>query len=93
MKTKITKTTSKGQITLPSEWRSQFLTDNFLLEMDGHKLVVKPINVEEVIFDAAMDKEGKGVSIDEMIKLLKKAKTGTEIIRITKRNDNSYNNL
>jgi len=78
---------------LPSEWRSQFLTDNFLLEMDGYKLVVKPINVEEVIFDAAMDNEGKGVSIDEMIKLLKKAKTGTEIIRITKRNDNSYNNL
>lgn len=81
MTTKITKTTSKGQITLPSEWRNQFDTNNFLLEIKAEMIVIKPITIEEVgsedvIFDANRDNQGKGVPVDEMIKLLKKIKNG-----------------
>ncbi|MFC1810407.1 AbrB/MazE/SpoVT family DNA-binding domain-containing protein [Patescibacteria group bacterium] len=77
MNPKIVKTTSKGQITLPKEWRTQFETENYVIEMHDKKLVISPIVIkpsqaEEVIFDADRDNNGKGVSIDEMIKLLKK---------------------
>lgn len=81
MTTKLTKTTSKGQITLPSEWRNQFDTDNFILEMDSKKIVIKPITIEEIaseeiLFDANRDNQGKGIPVNEMIKLLKKLQNG-----------------
>ncbi len=78
MNTKIVKTTSKGQITLPQKWRNQFKTENFILEMHNEKIIVTPIVIkpsttdEVVVFDAERDNDGKGVSVDEMIKLLKK---------------------
>ena len=81
MTTKFAKSTSKGQVTLPKEWRSQFNTDNFLMEMHDQKIVIKPIEIgelvdEEVVFDAKKDNDGKGISLDEMIKLLKKVQNG-----------------
>lgn len=77
MNSKIVKSTSKGQITLPKEWRNQFNTENFILEIHDKQivvspLVIKPSSKEEVIFDADRDNDGKGVTVDEMIKLLKK---------------------
>jgi bifunctional DNA-binding transcriptional regulator/antitoxin component of YhaV-PrlF toxin-antitoxin module len=78
MNTKIVKTTSKGQITLPQKWRNQFETENYILEMHNEKIIVTPIvikpsaNDEVVVFDADRDNDGKGVSVDEMINLLKK---------------------
>ena len=77
MNMKVVKTTTKGQITLPKNWRSRFDTDNFLLEIAEKQIIVKPIkfkelNSEEIIFDAERDNDGKGVPVDEMIKLLKK---------------------
>lgn len=78
MTTKISKCTQKGQITLPKEWRDQFKTDDFMIEYNEKKLIIKPIHLanlqEEILFDAERDNDGRGVSIDHMIKLLKKIK-------------------
>lgn len=83
MASKVVRSTSKGQITLPMSWRAQFKTDNYLLRMNKKQIVVKPVYIEgfevgeleeEVLFDADKDNNGKGVSVDEMIKLLKKTK-------------------
>lgn len=82
MTSRVVKSTSKGQITLPMQWRAQFNTENYLLKMDEKQIVIKPAYIEkfevgeleDVIFDAQEDNKGKGISVDEMIKLLKKAK-------------------
>lgn len=80
MTTKISKCTSKGQITLPKDWRDQFKTEDFMIEYDQKILIIKPINIagfqEEILFDAARDNEGKGIPIDDMIKALEKIKNG-----------------
>jgi bifunctional DNA-binding transcriptional regulator/antitoxin component of YhaV-PrlF toxin-antitoxin module len=80
MSAKISKCTEKGQITLPIDWRKQFKTDAFMIKYDQKKLVITPIDLsdlqEEVIFEAESDNAGKGISVDEMIKALKKIKNG-----------------
>lgn len=82
MTTKIVKSTSKGQITLPKSWRNKFHTDSFMLKMEIDQVTIKPINIhefsEEVVFDADRDNDGKGVSPDEIIRLLKKIKHGQD---------------
>lgn len=78
MSPKIVKSTSKGQITLPKSWRDQFNTDDFLMQIEVNSITIKPINLaelqaeEEVIFDADRDNNGKGVTPDEIIRMLKK---------------------
>lgn len=78
MTPKIVKTTSKGQVTLPKIWRDKFNTGDFLMQIDVNSITIKPINLarlqeeEEVIFDADRDNNGKGVSPDEIIRMLKK---------------------
>ncbi len=80
MPTKIAKCTEKGQITLPKQWRDQFDTDSFVVDFDNKQLIIKPFHMskakEDLIFDADRDNEGKGIPIDEMIKLLKKSRNG-----------------
>ncbi|MFC1616280.1 hypothetical protein ACFL21_04000 [Patescibacteria group bacterium] len=81
MTAKVAKCTTKGQITLPMEWRKKFSTENFLLEIHNEKIIVKPIKIEELvsedlIFDADRDNDGKGITPDQMIKMLKKVKNG-----------------
>lgn len=78
---KVVKSTVKGQITLPKKWRNQFDTDNYVMEIDNARVTIIPLTLknyssEEVIFDAERDNDGKGVSIDEMIRLLKKVQNG-----------------
>lgn len=82
MASKIVQSTSKGQITLPMNWRAKFKTNNYLLNIEKQQITVKPIYIEEfevgeledVVFDADRDNNGKGVPVDEMIKMLKKIK-------------------
>ena len=75
---KIVKSTPRGQITLPKQWRGLFSTDHYLVKMDGSKLIIMPLRLdmasteEEVLFDADRDNGGKGVSPDDMIRILKK---------------------
>ena len=80
MPTKITKCTEKGQITLPKKWRELFDTDSFIVDFDNKQLIVRPIEMaklnEEIVFDADRDNQGKGIPIDEMIKMLKKSRNG-----------------
>lgn len=77
MNVKVVKSTSKGQITLPQEWRKQFSTDSFVLKMNDKTLIVTPIHLDElepedIVFDAERDNNGEGVTPAEMIKMLKK---------------------
>lgn len=79
MTSKIVTTTEKGQITLPKPWRQQFDTDTFLLIQNSKQIVIKPLYIddiesEEIIFDADRDNNGKGISPDQMLKMLKKIK-------------------
>jgi len=77
MSLKIVKSTERGQITLPKQWRSKFKTDNFLLKIVSDQITITPVRIddlenEEIIFDAARDNNGKGISLENMLKMLKK---------------------
>jgi len=69
---------------LPKEWRNQFEKEYFMIKCWQKQLVTTPISQEEVIFDAERDNDCKGVSVDEMIKTLKK---------ISSRNEQTHKNL
>lgn len=47
--TTILKATSKGQITLPIAWRSQFKTNQFLLDYKDNLLQLRPINLVSIL--------------------------------------------
>lgn len=78
MSSRVIKSTSQGQITLPKSWREKFKTDNFILQIEFNQIVIKPVRIEEmeteeeILFDVERDNKGKGVSPDEIIRLLKK---------------------
>ncbi|MFH1670798.1 MAG: AbrB/MazE/SpoVT family DNA-binding domain-containing protein [Patescibacteria group bacterium] len=81
MTSKVVKSTVRGQITLPKQWRGHFDTDSYLVEMHDDKLVIMPFNLElasqeEVLFDADRDNDGKGISPDDIIKTLKSIDNG-----------------
>ncbi|MBP7114451.1 MAG: AbrB/MazE/SpoVT family DNA-binding domain-containing protein [Candidatus Peribacteraceae bacterium] len=75
MTTKILKSTERGQITLPKEWRDAFRTNSYIASLHKNTLVIAPLQLdseedEEVIFNADRDNDGKGISLDSMIKML-----------------------
>ncbi|OGF26714.1 hypothetical protein A2477_01020 [Candidatus Falkowbacteria bacterium RIFOXYC2_FULL_47_12] len=81
--TTIVKATSKGQITIPMSWRKQFDTNQFILKCQGDTITLQPIDLEtiikrdekkgdKVIFNAVRDNKGKGISAEELLKVLKK---------------------
>lgn len=77
--TTITKTTSKGQITLPAVWRRRCDTNRFTMKQDGDNLIISPLHMDalddehwDTIFDAKRDNGGKGIPIDDFISLLEK---------------------
>lgn len=77
----IAKSTERGQITLPKQWRDHFPTNNFIVELHEDKIIIMPLdlkelNAEEVLFDADRDNNGKSVSPDEIIRVLKKIRNG-----------------
>lgn len=82
MAKKVVKSTSKGQITLPKTWRSQFDTDTFILDVRGERLIITALDLteeeeieekgEEVLWDAKRDNNGKGLDIEEAIAILEK---------------------
>ncbi len=80
MASKVLKSTERGQITLPKQWRDHFNTDSYIVEMHDDRLVVIPFDLraakEEVLFDADRDNGGKGVSPDDVIKALKRIRHG-----------------
>ncbi|MEA1963350.1 MAG: AbrB/MazE/SpoVT family DNA-binding domain-containing protein [Patescibacteria group bacterium] len=47
--TKIIKATSKGQITIPAEWRREFKTDQFIIIRQKDGIKIKPININKIM--------------------------------------------
>jgi len=74
----IVKATSRGQITLPSKWRKNFSTDNFIIKEKEDILEIRPVNIENLekeeytVFDALRDNKGKGIKAEELLKILNK---------------------
>jgi len=74
---KVVQATTKGQITLPANWRNNFSTNQYLLKQKGDSLVISPIDVEKMseekeytVFDAIRDNKGKGIKATELAKVL-----------------------
>ena len=44
---KVLHSTSRGQITLPKEWRDSFNTDYFRVEIQKEKLIIVPLHQEK----------------------------------------------
>ncbi len=81
MTTKILKSTERGQITLPKEWRDTFRTNNYIASLHKNTLVIAPLQLdnegdEEVMFNADRDNNGKGISLDSMIEMLQRIRRG-----------------
>ena len=77
----ILKTTSKGQITIPIEWRQQFDTNQFIATTNGNKLELEPLLLKDyaeakeyTVFDAIRDNNGKGIKAGDLVKILKQLK-------------------
>jgi len=75
----VLKATSKGQITLPSNWRNNFSTDKFIARVKGLKLEIEPLDLEKLgtdreytVFDAIRDNQGQGIKAKDLAGVLKK---------------------
>lgn len=77
--TTILKATTKGQITLPASWRNSFNTDKFIARVNGSKLEIEPLDLDQLatkkdeytVFDAIRDYQGKGIKAQDLVKVLK----------------------
>ena len=76
--TTITKATTKGQITIPAQWRNGFETNMFMITAKEDILEIKPFFINDIkeseytVFDAIKDNKGKGIKAKDLVKLLKK---------------------
>lgn len=75
----ILKTTSKGQITIPIEWRSKFDTNQFMATISDNKIELEPLIIKNrpkaqnyTVFDAIRDNQGKGIRARDLVKVLGK---------------------
>lgn len=77
-KEKIQKVTSRGQITLPVDWRRKTNTDIITLRTKGNLIEISPLqsehgkNSEYTVFDAIRDNKGKGIKAVDLLKILNK---------------------
>lgn len=70
---KVLHSTSRGQITLPKEWRDNFDTDYFKVEIQEKQLIIVPLNPEKTFKDKvegawAEYEDGKFVSNEDLKK-------------------------
>jgi len=77
--TTILKTTTKGQVTLPIEWRRKFNTNQFIATLKENKLEIEPLIIKQdkeikefTVFDAIRDNKGRGLRAKDLVKILKK---------------------
>ena len=76
----ILKTTSKGQVTIPANWRKKFNTNQFTAVIKEDKLEIKPLFLEKekeevkefTVFDAIRDNKGRGIKAKDLVNILKK---------------------
>lgn len=71
---KILQATSRGQVTLPKEWRGKFETHYYLAEMNGTEITLRPLvpktpTLEESVEQAwAEYQAGDFISHEDLIK-------------------------
>jgi len=77
--TTIVKTTSKGQITIPANWRKKFDTDRFIVKIKDSSLEIKPLDLDKItkeeeytVFDAIRDNKGRGIKAKDLVNAIKK---------------------
>jgi len=75
----IVKATTKGQITIPANWRKKFKTNRYLVAIKDAHLEIKPIDLDKLaeeqdytVFDAIRDNQGKGIKAKDLLDTLKK---------------------
>lgn len=81
--------TSKGQITLPSKWRSAVGTEHVIVRTKGRMLTIAPARFEEdendgnwiTIFDKDRDNNGKSIPAEEFVSILRKHQKEDEKVR------------
>lgn len=70
---KILQATSRGQVTLPKDWRDKFGTQYYMVEVNENELVIKPM-IQPKTFKVQVEdswreyKEGDFVDSDELKK-------------------------
>ena len=77
---KIQKMTSRGQITIPSEWRKKINTQQIMLKANNNSIEIFPfylpksksIQKECTVFDAIRDNQGRGLKAKDLLKILAK---------------------
>ena len=77
MKSTVLKVFGTGQVTLPKKWRSRFKTQYYTAVMDGNRLILAPLQDENVFFDSEAFNQGEGVDIGVFYKALKKSLRGS----------------
>ena len=74
--TTILKTTVKGQITIPAQWRKKFNTNQFVATLKEDKLEIRPLIIQKknefTVFDAIRDNKGKGIKAKDLADIIKK---------------------
>ena len=70
---KILQTTSRGQVTLPKDWRDQFPTNYFKAKINGTQIIIEPLipekDFEQSVEDSWQEyKEGKFMSHEDLKK-------------------------
>ena len=77
--TTIVKATTKGQITLPVDWRRNFPTNRYLVKYKGSRLEIVPLDLDKLdtkkeytVFDAIRDNQGQGIKAKDLVKVLRK---------------------
>lgn len=62
-----------GQVTLPKKWRKKFNTTHYKAVAEGDKLIITPMEEDQVFFDADEFNDGEGVEVETFYKALKKS--------------------
>ncbi len=70
MSSTVLKIFGTGQVTIPKKWREKRKAKMYFAHEEGEKIVLEPVQNEEVIFDADEFNAGKGVKIDDFVAAL-----------------------
>lgn len=70
---KILQSTSRGQVTLPKEWRDSFDTNYYQIEIKKEKLIIVPLMPQKTFVDKVEDawkeyRDGKFITHEDLRK-------------------------
>lgn len=73
MNSTILKIFGSGQLTIPKKWRDDDKAAAYTAIRRGHDIILRPVEREDVIFDAERDNAGAPIPAAEFLKILKRA--------------------